>query len=54
MAASMDLESGSTSSGSGIPGHFKKSEGQPDETKTTSSIAREEGEEINYHTLSWW
>ncbi|PSR85886.1 transmembrane amino acid transporter protein-domain-containing protein [Coniella lustricola] len=26
----------------------------PEYAGTTSSLAREEGEEINYHTLSWW
>lgn len=50
---SIDLETGSNSSG--IP---DKKEGHgsdhPEDNKTTSSLAREDGEEINYNTLTWW
>lgn len=31
-----------------------KKSGSPDDARTTSSLAREEGEEIDYHTLPWW
>ncbi|CAN8105726.1 unnamed protein product [Discula destructiva] len=49
-ARTMDLETGSKSSGT----LNRKSEAHEDDN-TTSSLARDDGgEEINYHTLSWW
>lgn len=51
---SLDLETGSNSS-SGAPYPKKSTEAGPSEdTKTASSLAGEQGEEINYHTLTWW
>lgn len=49
----MDLETGSRSSGLSDK---KKSDasGPHEDNRTMSSLAREEGEEINYHTLTWW
>lgn len=49
----MDPEAGSHSSGISDK---KKSggTGPHEDDKTTLSLAREEGEEINYHTLTWW
>lgn len=53
-ARSLDLETGSNSS-SGAPDHKKAGEAGPSEdTKTASSLAGDHGEEINYHTLTWW
>lgn len=49
----MDLETGSNSSG----GPDKKDlhgPDHPEDNKTTSSLAREDGEVINYETLTWW
>lgn len=52
-AGSLDLETGSNSSGA--PDKKKSDESGPHEdTKTASSVAGAQGEEINYHTLTWW
>lgn len=51
-ARSLDLETGSKSSGALDK---KSDESNPQEdTKTASSFAGDQGEEINYHTLTWW
>lgn len=53
-ARSLDLETGSKSS-SGALDKKKSDESNPQEdTKTASSLAGAQGEEINYHTLTWW
>lgn len=50
---SLDLETGSNSSGSpdkkdlGVTDH-------PDDNKTASSFAGDNGEEIDFSTLTWW
>lgn len=50
---SMDLETGSNSS-AGPDKKDHHGSDHPEDNKTTSSLAREDGEEINYHTLTWW
>lgn len=49
----MDLETGSNSSGLSNKEKVDAT-GPHEDNKTMSSLAREEGEEINYHTLTWW
>lgn len=49
----MDLETGSNSS-AGPDKKDPHGSDHPEDNKTTSSLAREDGEEINYHTLTWW
>ncbi|KAF3760451.1 hypothetical protein M406DRAFT_93301 [Cryphonectria parasitica EP155] len=51
-ARSLDLEEASASSGS--PDKKSEESSPPEYVRTSASLAREEGEEINYHTLSWW
>lgn len=48
----MDLETGSHSSGG--PDKDPHGPDHPEDNKTTSSLAREDGEVINYETLTWW
>lgn len=52
-ARALDLETGSNTSGISDKKNSDAS-GPHEDDKTMSSLAREEGEEINYHTLSWW
>lgn len=53
-ARPLDLEAGSKTSGR--PDIKKKSDESSavEDTKTASSFSGEQGEEINYQTLSWW
>lgn len=53
-AGPLDLEMGPRSSGP--PDNKKKSDDSvaAEDTKTASSFSGEQGEEINYQTLSWW
>lgn len=53
-ARTMDLETGSGSNSFGIADKKTDESGPHEDEKTTSSLDREEGEEINYHTLTWW
>lgn len=48
-----DVKAASHSSGISNKNKSDEREGHGDD-KTTPSLARDEGEEINYHTLSWW
>lgn len=50
---SLDLETGSNLSGA-LDKKDPHGPDHPEDNKTTSSLAREDGEEINYNTLTWW
>lgn len=48
-----DIEIGSNSSDTSNKNKSEGAKGHEDD-KPTSTLAQDEGEEINYHTLSWW